>query len=640
MAIAIKHLESSDISAFENFLKTERRELPELRLASLVYPHEDIAVAAFKKDVRLPKRFAEKHRFVLREHGCSIISLSKHEPRKLSDNSEYIFSGYVFHNGKMLIGETELSDNIKGIQDISENYGEFCAAVIGNDSISLSSDFFGMVPWFYFDNDEIFAASNNYHMLLLLLSEMGVKLTMNIPRSRVNIITSGYTYGSPFSTDLDVNGCKVNLAYDKISYSSVCGVVVNRSSLWDILTSNEEWNDDQYEEYIFKAKQEIEQNIRAAFECPRFDKIVVDVSGGFDSRIVFAAACDLPKQLRKKMYTHTRKSGTPDDIEKASAVTNLYNYPKYSYPKNEVAELFDYSGAINLEHVSRTLGAYAVESYLYTAHYDDYKTLELTGGLGDECFGYQRIRGELDYNDLGDKRLLARLGGCYLHNSVDELQGVFQDQEKIIFNTLDNYSSCDCLFKKFHQLYVDFRNRFHFGSAHNVENNNFRIPMAFSKYALMAKWTYFNKFGNNQIPNEKISIDLLTAINPLLALLPFAQNNDNVIPKPENLLNSAKLDIKPDSTFIPGLKTENIENSYREKVNEYMDDPEIAEQMLLHIYDYSKEYYPVCLGLYKVLSLMKADLTEIKSRHGRETIRKIYDVYYQMRIAEGSQGGN
>lgn len=639
MAIAIKHFESSDISAFENFLKTERRELPELRLASLVYPHEDIAVVAFKKDIRLPKRFAEKHRFVLREHGCNIISLSKHEPRKLSDNSEYIFSGYVFHNGKMLIGETELSDNIKGIQDISENCGEFCTALIGNDSISLSSDFFGMVPWFYFDNDELFAASNNYHMLLLLLSDMGVKLTMSIPRSRVNIITSGFTYGTAFSADLDVSDCKMNLAYEEINYSSVGGVYTKRSSLWDILSSKEEWNEDLYEDYIIRARQEIEENCRAAFECPRFDKVVVDVSGGFDSRIVFAAACNLPKSLRKKMYTHTRKSGTPDDIEKASAITNIYNYPKYSYSKTDSGELYDCSGAINLAQVSRTLGTYSVNSHLYADKYTDYKTLEITGYLGEVILGYMRCRGELDYS-LGDRRLLARIGGCYLHNSVDELQEVFRDQEKIINETLHNYDGCECLFKKFQQMYIDYRNRFICGSSHNVENNNLRIPMLFSKYALKAKWMYFNKFENNQIPDEKISVDLLTALNPLLAVLPFAKSNDNVIPAPENLLNPSRIEIIPDTTFVPGPKVNNAENSYREKVAEYMDDLEIAEQMLLHIYDYSKEYYPVCLGLHKVISLMKDDPSTAKSGHGRETIRKIYDVYYQMRITERSQGGN
>lgn len=65
-----------------------------------------------------------------------------------------------------------------------------------------------------------------------------------------------------------------------------------------------------------------------------------------------------------------------------------------------------------------------------------------------------------------------------------------------------------------------------------------------------------------------------------------------------------------------------------------MDNIEIAEKMLLHIYDHSPLYYPVCLGLYKVLSIFKEDPSELKTTHGRETIRKIYDAYYQIRLVE------
>ena len=50
MGIAIKKLTNEDIADFENFLITERADLPDLRLAPLAYPHEDIAVIAFKRN--------------------------------------------------------------------------------------------------------------------------------------------------------------------------------------------------------------------------------------------------------------------------------------------------------------------------------------------------------------------------------------------------------------------------------------------------------------------------------------------------------------------------------------------------------------------------------------------------------------
>ena len=85
--------------------------------------------------------------------------------------------------------------------------------------------------------------------------------------------------------------------------------------------------------------------------------------------------------------------------------------------------------------MSRTLGLFSVNSHLYMSRYSDHKTLEITGYLGEVILGFMRCRGELDYS-LGDKRLLARLGGCYLHNSVDELKDIFHDQEIIINNNI------------------------------------------------------------------------------------------------------------------------------------------------------------------------------------------------------------
>ena len=632
MAIAIKSFEKQDIENFEKFLTTERKPLPELKLAPLVHPHEDIAVVAFKKEVQASPllEFAEKYNFVFCAHDQKIVSLSRHTPAVSADHKKYIFSGYAFYEGKMLIGAEETAKAVSDIEGLGECCGEFCLCVVGNGNISLSADYFGMVPWFYFESSEVFAASDNYHCLLLLLASLQIKLRMNIARSRVNVITTGFTYGSSFSRELDVEGCKMSLAYEKISYSATGGLRVGNTSLWNVFSERTAWDEDVYEEYIRAAKDELYEYCKAVFEHPRFKRIVLDVSGGFDSRLSFATANNLPKKLRKKMYTFTRKSGTGDDVEKASAITNMYEYPKHTYAGADTSALYDADGKINLAHVSRNLGTYAVCSYLYSSEYYDEETIELTGYLGEVIAGFKRCRGELDYS-LGDKRLLARLGGSYWWNSVEELQEVFRDRDRIIDGTLERYP-CDCLFKKFHMLYLDFRNRFICNSSHNVENNNMRIPMLFSKNALKAKWMYFDLFTGNAIPDEKISIDLLNAINPLLACLPFASDNDDVIPKRENLLNPARTELRLDFTFKNGPSVQSAKDLYKDKVIKYMRDLTPVKQMILQIYDYSVEYYPVCLALHKMIGIVEKDDSELTTSHTRETIRKVYDLFYQIQI--------
>lgn len=308
-----------------------------------------------------------------------------------------------------------------------------------------------------------------------------MQLTMNIRRSRVNIVTSGYTYGSNFTADMDVNNCYLSLPYEKIIYESG-HLTKENTELFQILTEAEPWDEDKYENYLRKAKEEIYNNTLAYFSSDRFKQIVIDVSGGFDSRIVFATANNLPRRLRRKIATHTRRSGTRDDVEKAAGVTNLYGYKKVSYSDTDDSDVF-YESEVNLAQVSRNLGSFSINTTLYLSRYNKQDRLQLTGGIGDAVFGYKRIRGELDYS-LGDKKLLSWLGGCYLWNSIEQLKGVFSDQEDIILASLDGYNRND-LFKKFHVLYVNYRNRMNFGNAHNVEYDNFRasrfIPNTRSK---------------------------------------------------------------------------------------------------------------------------------------------------------------
>ena len=230
----------------------------------------------------------------------------------------------------------------------------------------------------------------------------------------------------------------------------------------------------------------------------------------------------MPIRLRKKIVTHTRRSGTRDDLEKAAGVTNLYSYGRVNYRDTDDSDVLETSGEVNLSQISRSLGSWSVNSTLYKNCYKNMERLQLTGYLGEVVFGYKRTRGELDYS-LGDRRLLSWLGGCYLWNSVEQLKGVYADQENIITASLEGYN-CDDLFKKFHILYTNFRNRFICSSVRNMEYNNLRVSPLHSKYALKAKWMYFRRFSNNKIPDEKISIDLLTMINPLMAVVPFAAN--------------------------------------------------------------------------------------------------------------------
>ncbi len=624
--LAIKNLTPEDEEKFKQFLATPRKKLPKLKVSHLSHPFKDIFISNF--NLNASEDFIYDNKYIFKKfHDFSIVC---QDDIFFEDNTVFLFSGYCFYKSRMLIGQKNVFSNIKYKLDIDDLYGEFSYCKITPDKIICMSDYFGMAVWFYYvDDNNNFAASNNYHLLLRLITQNIKKIKMNIPRSRVNILTSGFTYGTPFTNKLDVENFYINFATENIIFNKEKLEIKNKS-LWFDLYEKEDWDEQKYKEYIYKAKEEIYSCCLAAAKCENFSKIVVDVSGGFDSRVVFATINNLPDILRKKIFTHTRKSGTKDDVEKALALTNIYNYGKVAYSKTDQTKLdIDKNDEINLDHISRTLGTYSVSSYLYTSKYDDFSTLELTGYLGEVTLGFKRCRGELNYK-LGDQRLLRRLGGCYLHNEVTQLAEVFNEQSILINETLKRYNHCDCLFKKNHLLYTDTRNRFICNSSHNVENNNLRIPMLFSRYALKAKWMYFNLFSNNRIPPEKVSIDLIDSINNIMGALPFAEDNNDVIPDEKILLNHSKVKIIPDKSSENLPTPNNKDNLYKDQVIKYIDNLDTAKQMLLSILDYSEKYRTVCFGLYTVIRNFETNPSELRTSHGRETIRKIYDIYFQI----------
>ena len=325
--IAIKKITDQEELLFKEFVKTERKELPELKLAHLASPHTDILVANFD--------IGSAVNSIVSDTEYRVSSFGKFQIVSCNDliqkgNNAYLFSGYCFYDGEMLIGQQEVFNRIYS-SDINSLYGEYALCKISENSVELSSDFFGMQAWFYYvDEHNNFAASNNYHLLLKIVAGCTKNIQLDIKHCRVNIITSGFTYGTPFSRKLDVKNFFMNMATEKIFYSNLEGLKLINTELWDILHKNEKWDDQKYKGYIYKAVEELYSCCLAAFKKECFEKVVIDVSGGFDSRVVFATANNLPNLYKEKLYTHTRKSGTKDDVEKASILTNIFNYKKHA----------------------------------------------------------------------------------------------------------------------------------------------------------------------------------------------------------------------------------------------------------------------------------------------------------------------
>ena len=636
----IKNINSDDEKSFRDFLDhTSRNSIPQLIYSELNYPHDSILVAYklnHNSDI-----FAEKYSLFCDKIFDNIIvynSGSKSILKTEKNGSYLMYSGFMIKDRDLFFGSDEIYDSDILLNDVTNLYGEYVKLKISPKGIELSSDFFGMSPWFFYHNNDVFVASNNYHLLLLCLKGSDQVLKLDIKRSRVNLITTGFIYGCSFTDKLDVDNCYIKLPYENVTF---CNGILStiKTELFYIMQSNEEWDESKYDDYLRKAKDEMYDNVYSVFNHKQFSTVVLDVSGGFDSRILFSTSMSLPKSLKNKIVTHTRKSGTIDDEAIATTITNCYRYPKVVYNNIDISELLVDKG-IYFPQVSKNLGCYYSVTYLNYPKYNCRNRIQLTGQLGETILGLAKNRGELNYS-IGDQKLLSSLDGCYFSKSISQLKDVFNDESEMINNIL-NLWNCNDLFKKFQIHYTCFRNVFQVSSVRNVEYNNLRFCPLQSKQALKAKWIYLNKFGRNSIPDDKVCYDLISLINPLLSKIPFSKQSEKNIPKPDDQLSYVDIKVVTNPNISPSKNIDKCdykfkqEDLYKEKVKTLLHDFDAAKQLLLHIYDYSHEFYSSCLCLYLLLNKMSHSPKEIDSR-ALEQVRKIYDLYYQISIIHPSR---
>ena len=612
-----------------------------LILSKMPFPHEELAIL-YNVDYEKINNFCLSKGFFSYKYSPK-ITLVKRTPFLAKEKEGIMFSGYMFDKNNFIFGKDSffLNNLHTKYKDIKNSYGEYVIFKVDEQGIELSSDYFGMVSIFYYHSSKKFVASNNYHFLLELLNSSGEKLHINIKQSQVNLLSNGYEIGGAFSRDMDIQGIRISYPYENIKYNSQSdNLEICNTDLYSILNNPEPWDDELYESYISQGVEDLKNNTESIFLCDRFKKVIVDLSAGFDSRVVFGSADSLPNKKRKKMYIFSRPSHNLDDKDLANFVRKIFGYKPYSYVDVNIDSVEKKEG-INLAQVSRNLGSFGNHTENKLSSYDEnVDRIELMGGMGDALLGYKRVNGYLNFDsitsDEKEDQLIDRLGRLYFMRSINQMTDIF-DAKRELLKTLFNEFNADCIFKKLHILYIISRNRFHFGSSRNIfHNNTYALPLQ-SKYLLKAKWMYFNKFSNNQIPDEKVSFDVLHKLNPLLTILPFAAENDDVIPKPNNLLHPILVRIPYDNS------TKNEEpiysdlhitgDKYVDQVAIYMQNVERAKCMLAHISNKSGEFRDICTAFYKLLNRFENE-GKNKGYMYYNVVRKIYDLYFQLKYVE------
>ncbi len=429
------------------------------------------------------------------------------------------FSGTALCESRLVFGSEDILPN-QDTTKISTSVGNFAIIYSEGKKLKISTDYFGFGKIYYYKTAEDFVASNSYHLLILALKNIGYKLEIDINSaiSKLNFVGLQPFYQN-FSRKMDIKGIEC-LPIDKLFILSETEVSIENKEISEVLQREDEPSEEEYLSLLNQAKQEILHNFACIAESERFESIVIDVSGGMDSRLVFCAATNFP-QYREKITLNSQETrGAPDELNIALAINSCYGY---SY--NEAAETIlvpPPHGLIN-DLTSYYLGTY------YSYNFPQTKTarnnaIRLTGFGGEIAvrpyFSRLHFNTELDVDNVADFVNLYFEKYGYL--SRFGKGGSFNEHTKRLFQEELQLMPGSNALEKFEWHYLFYRNGLHCSDSWRVDASGAEFAILQSKASFELKKRCFN-----QHKSVKLQLDLMAALNPLLARYPYESEMDN-----------------------------------------------------------------------------------------------------------------
>lgn len=511
----------------------------ELSFWNSEYPFKDFLLISTKNEITAENIF--NLNIKLKEINLNIVKINNYKninnyvisnDKLISFDENYIlFSGMNVYNKKFYFGENDLDKNIN--REFINCTGMFTAISVDNDSIIATQDDFGCGSLFYAEYNNGIFISNRYHLLLLTLSWMGFKGELDIAKAMywiyfTNYNSSVYTYNS--HNNMDIKGV-YNLPINKYIYINEDGWTFK-----DKESVNNAFNgisDKSYEEEVDLGVQDVTNAVEAIANNNNFEKYIVEISGGFDSRVTLSAVGNL-KDNMKNLQAYVDNTSVQGDLEIGNGLRKLLGIKLYEETVESI-----YPMTIDEQlRISRSylMGSNHSLSLIGRSNKNqDIKSIILSGGMGE--FYRSKYIGRWYGKILAKDNSSAK---AFSKNLVDSSNKYIKEINyknllyELFENTFENSLIGESLEEKLinHQLF--FHLRHHFGmSAHTIYNNKPRYHPLMSKHLLVAS----KMLSIEERKSERFMLEITQKINPILAWSPYENKKIDT----RNILNSIAL---------------------------------------------------------------------------------------------------
>ncbi len=438
-----------------------------------------------------------------------------------ADGKTVYFSGKILYKHKYRYGAEELTELP---EPLGGQLGQYSYMEVSEDGIIFGNDFYCFNQWFYYDKDGLTVVSNNYHLLLLALRHYGAPLRLCRDKAIVTLASKNFQFlHQNFSRHMDVEDCE-QVPFDKILLMTRGELAFEQSKIGKILSSRKPYHEAEYIEQIKRAADDLLTNFNGIIHDERYKEITVDLTGGLDSRFVYAMLTSSTDASSDRIKINTKDIPGSKDLTTAMGLNNLYGYPLNDFP-----EKLEYLPVVQADEYNRHayLGLYYSKNLLFVQRKQKGR-MEMNGACGEISFRpyvSRRVMGTKLRNIKNPQAFaeayfewnayMCILDGETVRDSFNKLVG-----EEFLLVPGDTY------LEKLDRHYLGFRHAYHFNSISERMGYDRLMPLQSKDMLALHHYCY------DAHRSIRLQIDMISQMNPYLMMVPFDMDADNEDAKP------------------------------------------------------------------------------------------------------------
>lgn len=453
-----------------------------------------------------------------------------------TNEGQLLFSGETVLRGVFIEGAEELPLDVK-VEELLGKTGPYALMAHNSQSIILSRDFNNYFQLYYYEKDDISLISPSYHLLLLGMSACGIQGELDEKKAGVTLsIPGNQMLMANYSCRMDIKGVLQLPVFKDLVLTEEDGWRSVDNLCYQILSSKETYHEELYRSMIKIINQEIRDYVRATFAHPKCKHIILNLTGGIDSRYLLSLIMGI--ELEKPLYvnSHPDGKGNLDDVLYATMLNSLYGFPYYDLPVTiEFIEPYHADQWFRSEFMGRTweypdqvekdrFSLINDDGWSFTRQVEEDRYTIIGGGgasltrpvYGKHCFKAMENREESIYNILE----------CYIERFTHNLIA-----GKEAFSSILDYL-CEDIYlmpygSGFESLETHFfmhKNALHFGTflLDKYRHMPILIPMQSSQMFRIKHMTY------DRFRSMKMMFDLVTDANPSLSAISYNHEEYNM----------------------------------------------------------------------------------------------------------------